>query len=334
MGTRQAQGMEMAMSLAIHHNMDSLRRLDSLNSLFGSAFWGYGINSISDGIETHSHHDVEVIRGIPGLNKHHEAYRKLLLLSFKVEQGSLYVSSFSIDSCKAEVNSNINTRYDLNDFQNATMKTRPNAIFVEFVFKGVAKPISFQVDTYHFGGYNLSSQQLAKYYIDSIKEMAKKLLSIEASSNGTKELNLNKDIEKMEKVLRGIVVDTLCVSKRKSDFSELLTGDVKSQVKNRIKEHMALHPNLKDSDFASLTTAIQFCDIEHLKRIILKTENWIYFENFFKDKDKVLKYFEGFNNLRKAIMHSREVTELVKLEGKAAMEWFTMIIKLKNSFGE
>ena len=72
MGTKGVQGMEMAMSIAIHHNMESLKRFDTLNSLFGIGFWGYGINSISDGVEFHSNYDVEVIRGIPGLNKHHE----------------------------------------------------------------------------------------------------------------------------------------------------------------------------------------------------------------------------------------------------------------------
>ncbi|MGQ0739853.1 MAG: hypothetical protein ACT4OJ_12410 [Bacteroidota bacterium] len=325
MGTRQTQGMEMAMSLAIHHNMQSLRVLDALNSLFGVGFWGYGINSISDGVENHSHHDVEVIRGISGLNKHHEVYRNLLLLSFKVENDSMYVSTFSIDSCSIVLKSNINRRYYLTDFQNATLKTRPNATFIDFIFKGIEKPISFQVDTYHFGGNGLSGHKLAKYYIDTIKELSNKfLLKKEPETSSGK--RMGEEIDKIEKRLRNIVVETLCQKIGERDYEVLITGEAKTQIRSRIKEHVALHPNLQVSDFRSIDRAIQFCDIDHLKKVIIRDIYWNHFENVFKEKEKVVKYFEGFNNLRKAVMHNREMSMLIKHEGNAAIEWLNMAV--------
>lgn len=156
---------------SIVYNMQRMRSLDAQDNYIGKAFWGYGINTISDGVASHSHFDVEVIKKINELNKHHESYRNLLVLVFKVENDSLFVSTFSIDSCSAQVNSNINTKYDLRNFENARIITRNNKTIVEFIFKGVSLPISFQIEDVHFP-QNLSGGALAKYYIDTIKKIA------------------------------------------------------------------------------------------------------------------------------------------------------------------
>jgi hypothetical protein len=75
-----------------------------------------------------------------------------------------------------------------------------------------------------------------------------------------------------------------------------------------------------------LKDAIQFCNIEHLKKIILKEKNWEFFEIKFREKDKVVQYFEQLNNARKAVKHTRELTTFVSLEGEAAIEWFGMVL--------
>ena len=110
----------------IYHNCEKLKALNAHDSFCGKGFWGYGINSICDGRESCSHFDVEEIRKIPNLNKHHEPYRQLLVLAFKVEGNSLFVSTFSLESCTVEVTSKINTRYDLKDFRNARIVNRNN----------------------------------------------------------------------------------------------------------------------------------------------------------------------------------------------------------------
>ncbi len=156
---------------AMHYSIEKMKSIASQDNYFGKSFWGYGINSICDGKEMHSNHDVEVIRAINELNKHHESYRNLLVLVFNVENGFLFVSIFSIDSCTGSVNSNVNTKYDLKDFDNARIVTRNGKLIVEFVFKNLEKAVSFQVDDYNFP-QNLSGGQVAKYYIDSIKKLA------------------------------------------------------------------------------------------------------------------------------------------------------------------
>lgn len=175
LGTRNIFGMKHTMMISLLNNIDKIKSLDSGSNFFGSGFWGYGINKICNGDEEYFHQDVEVIKRIGGLNKHREDYRKLLLLIFKVENNAFFVSTFSIDSCSVDFTSDINKKYELKDFHNARMKTHKNAIYVEFSFTGAKNPISFQIDTYHFGGYNLCGGQLAKYYIDGVTEFANKV---------------------------------------------------------------------------------------------------------------------------------------------------------------
>ena len=329
-GTMKMFGMHHQMMTSTLYNLQKIKEIDSQNHLFGATFWGYGINSICDGKEEYINHDVEEIKKIGELNKHHKDYRHLLLLTFKVQDNSLFVSTFSIDSCSVKLNSNINTKYDLSDFQNARIKTRSSAIYVEFYLKKIEKPISFQLETYSFGGRNVSGRDLAKYYLDGINELAIKAKvknSKTVKTNSKESIYFKDEIDRTESELRKIVVNTLVKSVGTENFETLLTGDVKKHVRNCIKEYITLHPNLKETDFISIKKSIQFFNIEHFKKVILNNEYWQYFEQIFRDKEKINKYFEQFNTLRKAVMHNRKITKLVSLEGKAAMEWFRMIIK-------
>jgi hypothetical protein len=173
-GTRQSFGMNHAMLTAKLHNMQTMKQLIDQNELTKGELWGYGINHISDGEQEYSSADVEDIKRTGGQNKHHEPFRNLLVLLFKVEKGAFWVSTFAIDSCAPTVNSTINTRYSLSELENVRMRTRAQAIFIDIYFTGVTKPVSFQVETYHLARNYHSGKALANYYIGSIKMMADK----------------------------------------------------------------------------------------------------------------------------------------------------------------
>ncbi len=135
---------------------------------------------------------------------------------------------------------------------------------------------------------------------------------------------LNELIDKIENKLRNIIVEVLIRETGKADFESLLTGDVKSQVRRRIEQHIEKHPNLLFDNFKPLNKSIQFCDIEHLKKIIIKEEFWEWFKLIFQDKSKVEKYFNQFSEIRHVVKHNREMTNLILHEGNAAIEWFEM----------
>jgi len=327
-GTSSSSGMFIHMKQVAIHNIQKIRAIDQSIDLFGSDFWGYGINSVSDGILTHAQHDVEVVKTISESNKHHSDYRLLWLLTFKVSSESLYVSIFCIDSCNFQINSNTHTKYDLLNFEHGRLRTRDGRVFVDFMFKGLEQPIHFQIDTYT-QGFGSSREQLAQYYIHRINELAN-----EAKNKNFRKVDipmdinsLNQTIDTIESALRSVIATTLMIGTGMEAYESLITGDAKQQVKRRIQQHIDKHPNKSVDDYKSIKKAIQFCDIEHLKKTITKDDYWKYFETQFKDKSKVEKYFDQFGAIRHVVKHSREMTELVLFEGRAAIEWFQMTIK-------
>ena len=137
---------------------------------------------------------------------------------------------------------------------------------------------------------------------------------------------MNNSIDDLEIKLRNLIVRTLKEKTSKDDFETLITGEAKQQIKRRIEQYLEKHPNQTKDEFKSLSRSIQFCDIEHLKKIILKDIYWEFFKPTFKEITKVERYFDSFSELRHTIKHKRELTNLVLHEGKAAIEWFSMII--------
>lgn len=139
LGRETSSSLVMSMLQIKSRSIQRMQELDSNSNLFGNGFWGYGINAVCDGNESHSHFDVEEIKKIGELNKHQREYRKCLLLTFKVENSFLYVSLFSIDTCVIAFNSTVHTKYDLKKFNNARQKIREGKIFVEFIFNEIGR---------------------------------------------------------------------------------------------------------------------------------------------------------------------------------------------------
>ncbi len=109
--------------LAAHHTVERLRNLDRSLDFFGTGFWGYGINRISDGMQDWDHADWQEIAQLPGLNKHHEAYRHLMLMVFKVENDQFILHVFALDTCKAgQVTANTNIQHPMADLQQVQIR--------------------------------------------------------------------------------------------------------------------------------------------------------------------------------------------------------------------
>jgi hypothetical protein len=232
-----------------------------------------------------------------------------------------------MDTCSVKFTSKINNKFYLRDFDNASFRYQGNSIFIDLTFKKVERPVSFQIETYVIGG-NLSGMQLAKYYMNSITNFANEVKKSEnlGADKESETSYLNKKIDEVEINLRNVIVDILCRETGREDFQTLLTGDAKSQVKRRIEQHVAKHPNMNEVDYKLLKDAIQFCDIEHLKKTVLKPEYWAYFKFKFKDKAKVEKYLDQLSEVRHVVKHTRDMTDFILFEGKASIEWLEMVL--------
>jgi hypothetical protein len=62
--------------------------------------------------------------------------------------------------------------------------------------------------------------------------------------------------------------------------------------------------------------------------LIINKAHWPYFVKYFNSEVNLEKHSIQLGNLRNAIRHSRDKTELVVAEGKASIIWFKAALKL------
>lgn len=320
-----SRGAQMAISQ--HAIMLKIRTIISKLNLGGSDLWGYGINSICDGNKIYSSPDVEDVKKIDELNKHQAKYRFFWLLIFRIKNGALFLSIFCIDPTMVRVNSDLNTKFNLKDLDNARIRHREQKKYVDIIIKGVEKPIHFQIDTYTQGGA-LGDNALADYYVDKLNELAQqeKELKLEPDNKEYDLDEIESKLNDLEIKLRKLVVDTLIENTGKEDFQDLVTGKYKQDLRFRIKQHIEKHPNLKIEHFKSFQKAVQFSDIDHLKNLINSNAYWVLFETTFKSRKYVDKYFDQLAAVRHVLKHKREMTNLLLYEGQAAIEWLNMCL--------
>ena len=70
-----------------------------------------------------------------------------------------------------------------------------------------------------------------------------------------------------------------------------------------------------------------YFDLQEYCTIITSKKSWDLFEEKFKNKQQLMSKFSQLGELRNSIRHSRSVTEVTALEGKASIVWFNEILK-------
>jgi hypothetical protein len=176
-----------------------------------------------------------------------------------------------------------------------------------------------------FINYDKKQVTKQKTLFQNIRLTQKGITEIEGKKNYNSIVTINDEIDNIEIKIRETIINILKQNIPINNYELIITGDSKTQVRNRIKLFIEKHPNRKHEDFIELKAAIQFCDIDHLKKLILKDDYWAFFIEKFKDKNKTEKYFEQLTELRHAVKHNREITNLILLEGNAAIEWFNLV---------
>jgi len=107
-------------------------------------------------------------------------------------------------------------------------------------------------------------------------------------------------------------------------WKRTMPGDVITAVKQLIAEQLSRHPYEDQSQFASGRRRLDFCDVSHYEKIILK--NWAQFEEFFQRKDEFQRHMAAYRTLRNCVQHNREPTDIEQQLGKAAMTWLERVL--------
>ncbi|MEA1897559.1 MAG: hypothetical protein U9N53_07830, partial [Bacteroidota bacterium] len=135
---------------------------------------------------------------------------------------------------------------------------------------------------------------------------------------------LNSRIEKIELALRELIIE-----KSGNSFENYKTrtpGHIQEKIKKRIDTELKKKPHLSLEDFNSFDRRVQYFDLFEYYDLIASKVNWSNFEATFENKERLQARFNQLSTLRNAIRHTREVSSIDKLDGEAAIAWFTEIL--------
>lgn len=135
---------------------------------------------------------------------------------------------------------------------------------------------------------------------------------------------LNGGVEKVELALRDLIIENLGNSFE--NYKATTPTHVQDKIKKRINTELKKKPKLSLEDFNSFDKRIQFFDLFEYFDLIVSKSNWLVFNEIFVNKEQLQIRFNQLSTLRNAIRHTREVSSIEKLDGKAAIIWFTEIL--------
>lgn len=71
---------------------------------------------------------------------------------------------------------------------------------------------------------------------------------------------------------------------------------------------------------------LEYFDLREVEDTLLTNSLWQRFQGIFANKESLLKKFDQLAELRNAIRHSRSVIEVTRMEGEAAILWFSEVL--------
>jgi hypothetical protein len=302
-----------------------IKSLDTQYNLFGKGFWGYGINKISDGKKMSSNLDVAAIAKIYEGNKHH-SHPTFNLMIFKVESDEFIYNTFCFNLMNMMYDSDPLQRVGLQHLVNVKPKIESQNIFVELEFDNLALPLSFQMDTFYT--HNGEPSSLSKAYVDYIQKFASETKAKSVRHVVDDFTEIDKKIDLIEQTLRNVINTAIMTNISPNSFKQIVRQPTQSSVEKKVEKFVRDHPGRNLNEFKSLESCLQFFDFMDYHKLIANKAYWPYFVKYFNSEVNLEKHSIQLGNLRNAIRHSRDKTELVVAEGKASIIWFKAALNL------
>jgi len=135
---------------------------------------------------------------------------------------------------------------------------------------------------------------------------------------------LDSKIESLELKLRDLIAEKI----DDEQFNIQVPPHILEKVNKRIQNTLRKNPGLNPEDFRQLRKRLDYFDLQEYCDLIISRDTWELFEPTFRNKQMLQEKFSKLGELRNSIRHSRELSEVTILEGKAAIIWFGELIKL------
>lgn len=166
-------------------------------------------------------------------------------------------------------------------------------------------------------------------YYEFISEREKSVKSF-IKSNIIEDINeipvelkvLNDQIEEVELKIR----DEIAFKINNEQYNQLIPQHISDKASKRIQNAIKKKPSLTPDSFNTTRKKMDYFDLQEYCDVIVSKTAWSLFEPNFKNKTMVMDKFSKLGELRNSIRHSREVSEVAILEGKAAIIWLNEVL--------
>ena len=133
-------------------------------------------------------------------------------------------------------------------------------------------------------------------------------------------------VQELEVELRDLIHGMLADRHGENYWKTNIPPDVRDNAEKRLKEALAKSPDMRLEEFKSIRRRLDYCNVMDYLTIIENGGNWPAFAGIFHKKLDLQRYLSSFSEYRNALMHNREMSELVETNGKAALIWFANVL--------
>ena len=131
---------------------------------------------------------------------------------------------------------------------------------------------------------------------------------------------LNARIEVIELALRTLICNALA-----GDPAQL-PPHVRTKVEERVQADLKRNPGLDVGHYETLDGKLEYADLRELQDTLVNKALWPHFADRFANKELLVNRFGQLAGLRNAIRHSRQVDEVTRMDGEAAVLWFEQVL--------
>lgn len=132
--------------------------------------------------------------------------------------------------------------------------------------------------------------------------------------------NLDMEIEKIELAIRRLLDKTVI-----GDCAQI-PPHILLKVDDRINRASKKNAALGIEHYQTLDGKLEYFDLRELQDAIVSKSTWHLFDARFGSEEALSIKFDQLADLRNGIRHSRDVSEIVRKEGEAAILWFNQVL--------
>lgn len=134
--------------------------------------------------------------------------------------------------------------------------------------------------------------------------------------------SLDAQVEEVELGIRKVIAKTL------GDDPALLPSHVQQKIDERLRKVAKKNPALNLQDYKTLSTQLEYADLNELESVIVTKAQWLKFQDRFGSKELLATRFGQLAELRNSIRHSRKVNDVTHKDGEAAILWFRQVLAI------